>query len=324
MRSPHVTVTIDLDRVRDAAESIRRRTGVPLIAVIKADAYGLGAARVAQALSGVADEFGYFSIEEARQVGCPGLVLGPPLGDPQEYRALNVRPAVGNPTDAERFRGLPVALNVDVGMQRFGCPPEELPELLDRCRRLCQPVDALAHVVDPLAARRFADLCRGSVPRLHAAASALLDWPDAWLDAVRPGLALYRGAVRVSTPLHSVRSTSGPVGYTGFRCRHVGIILAGYSQGLSPASVTINGRRQRMLEVGMNSSFVSVDPADRPGDEVVLLGDGLSESDLAGELHVREHEVLCRYTAAGRRRYRAGMMRPGARRRVSLPSTHRA
>jgi alanine racemase len=67
--------------------------------------------------------------------------------------------------------------------------------------------------------------------------------------------------------------------------------------------VLINGRPQRLLEVGMNTSFVSVDAGDKPGDEVVLLGDGLSEATLAAHFGCREHEVLCRYTSMGPRQY---------------------
>jgi alanine racemase len=53
----------------------------------------------------------------------------------------------------------------------------------------------------------------------------------------------------------------------------------------------------------MNSSFVSVEPSDRVGDEVVLLGDGLTEALLAQHLDCREHEVLCRYCSMGARSY---------------------
>jgi hypothetical protein len=42
------------------------------------------------------------------------------------------------------------------------------------------------------------------------------------------------------------------------------------------------------------------------GDEVVLLGDELNETELARQLSIRPHEVLCRYTATGVRQYRAG------------------
>jgi alanine racemase len=299
MRTPHITVTIDLDSVRAAAETIRAKTGVGLIAVIKADAYGLGASRVADALATVVTDFAYFTVNEAREVGRPGLVLGPPEGEPAEYRELNLRPAVWTRADAGKFAGMPVAIKVDTGMQRFGCLPEELDDLAARC----DVTEFFSHAVTSDAIQRLRSACCGRGKPVHAAASCLLHRPEAWFDAVRPGLALYRGAVRVTTRLHAVRETTGPAGYTGFRHPRVGIVLGGYSNLLSAAPVLINGRPQRLLEVGMNASFVSVDPSDQPGDEVVLLGDGLTENVLAKHLSVREHEILCRYCAMGPRQY---------------------
>ncbi|MBN2447519.1 MAG: alanine racemase [Phycisphaerae bacterium] len=299
MRSPHVLATIDLDHVRASAEEILARTGVQLIAVIKADAYGLGASRVADVLAAVADEFAYFSIEEARVVHRPGIVLGPPLGDPAEYREIHVRPSVRTMDEARRFTDLRPMLNVDTGMQRFGCELDAVDDLLTRGKF----EEAFTHADGPRAAERLVVACGGRVAVLHAASSKLLDYPDTWLNAVRPGLALYEGAVHVTSKLAVVRQTSGHVGYGGFEAERVGVILVGYSHGLRPAPVLINGRRQRILETGMNTSFVSVDPADREGDEVVLLGDELDEATLATALNVRPHHVLCLYTALGQRHY---------------------
>jgi len=299
MRSPHVQVTINLDQVRASAEDIRRRTRVSLIAVIKADAYGLGAREVANALAGLANEFAYFSIDEARVVGRPGLTIGPPLGDPEEYRALRVRPAISALADAERFRNLPVAIKVDTTGQRFGCPPEELDALAARCNVR----DYFAHATTVEAAQRLRAACGHRGRPMHAALSCLLDCPPAWLDAVRPGLALYQGAVRVTSRLNAVHTPTGPIGYTGVSAPHVGVFLAGYSNFVRPGPVLINGRRQRILEAGMNTSYVTVDPTDRPGDEVVLLGDGLTEEELASYFGTRPHEILCRYTSMGQRRY---------------------
>ncbi len=299
MRTPHVSVTVNLDQIRASAERIKRQTGVGLIAVIKADAYGLGAPRVADALAGVTDQFAYFALAEAREVGRPGLVLGPPEGEPAEFRELNLRPAVANRAGAAKFAGMRVAIKVDTGMQRFGCPPEDLDDLAARC----DVEDYFSHAVTVAATERLRAACAHRGRPLHAAATCLLDRPECWFDAVRPGLALYRGAMRVVTRLHSVRSTTGPVGYTGFHYPRVGVILAGYSNLVQPAPVLINGRRQQLLEVGMNTSYVSVDPHDKPGDEVVLLGDGLTEAEVAIALHVREHEVLCRYGSMGLRTY---------------------
>lgn len=299
MRSPNIRVTIDLGRVRESAERIRRRTGVALIAVVKADAYGLGAAEVCDVLAPLVSDFAYFSIHEARQVGRPGIVMGPPQGDPAWYAELNVRPAIGNQRDAERFHALPAVLNLDTGMQRFGCPPEQAAEILRRCNIR----EAMSHCTAAAGAALLRDVCRRRVDRLHAAATSLLDNPDARLDAVRPGLALYQGAVRVTGPLLAIRRTRGPVGYTGFDAARVGVVPIGYAHALRLGPVVINARRQRLLEIGMNTSFVSVDAADREGDEVVLLGPELPESVLAGHSGTRPHEILCRYTAMGRREY---------------------
>lgn len=299
MRSRSITVNINLDTIRTAAETIRRRTGVKLIAVVKADAYGLGARRVADALADIADDFAYFSVAEAREVGRPGIVLGPPEGEPADYRELNLRPSIGTVVDARRFVGSPVALAIDVGMQRFGAAPTSVDELI----RITAAREAHAHAVTPHGVAALREAAGGRIPFLHAAATALLNDSSAWLQAVRPGLALYRGAMRVTARLHSVRETSGAIGYSGFHAARVGIILAGYCNFLRPAPVLINSRRQELLEIGMNSSFVSIDASDRPGDEVTLLGDGVSEAELASRLGCREHEVLCRYGSMGPRSY---------------------
>ncbi|MBU0638394.1 MAG: alanine racemase [Planctomycetes bacterium] len=299
MRSKYVDVCIDLDRVRAAAERIRAATAVRLIAVIKADAYGCGAVAVADALASVADEFAYFSSHEARDVKRPGIVLGPPEGDPDQYRELSVRPAVATPAEAKRYGSLRPLLNVDSGMQRFGCNPTDVDDLLTSHRF----AEAFTHTTEPRGAALLRKLCGGRVGVIHAANTALLDCPAAWLDAVRPGLGLYQGAVRVATRLAAVRETSGGIGYGGIDVPRVGVILAGYSNQLQPGPVLINGRRQGVLEVGMNSAYVSITASERVGDEVVLLGDGLTEAELAAHFGVPPHAILCRYTALGRRRW---------------------
>jgi alanine racemase len=299
MRSRHVHVTVNLDLVRAAAEGIRQSTGVRLIAVIKADAYGLGAVPISEALAAAVDEFAYFTIHEAREVGRAGIVLGPPEGDPAEYRELNLRPTVANRSDAARFAGMPVAVKLDTGMQRFGCRAEDLDDLLGRCNA----EDIFTHATCLPSVRLLHDVCRCKPQWLHAASTSLLDCAEAWLDGVRPGLALYRGATRVTSRLVVVRETKGGVGYTQFTCPHVGVILAGYCNNVQKAPVYINGRRQQLLEIGMNTSFVSVDPRDRIGDEVVLLGEELPEAELAAHFGCREHEILCRYTSMGPRSY---------------------
>lgn len=309
MRSRHINCQVDLDRVRANAESIKLRTGVNLVGVIKADAYGLGAARVADAIASVVDEFACFSLAEAREVGRPGLVIGPPDGEPAEYRELRLRPTIGTVADARRYAGLPCVVSVDTGMQRFGCEPHELAEIV----RICRPQEIHTHAGSVAAIERLHQVAGSFGLPLVAACTAMLDEPRAWLDGVRPGVGLYRGALRVSTQLQSVRETRGPIGYSGFAAPRVGIILGGYSNRIQAAPVLVNGRFQRVLEVGMNSSYVTIDARDGEGDEVVLLGDGLTEAAIAEALNVREHEVMCRYGSMGPRSH------AGVHARVGVP-----
>ena len=70
--SPYVRVEIDVRRIRQNVVDIRQLTRVPVIAVIKADAYGLGAERIAPAIADLVDSFCMFKPEEAKAIGLWG------------------------------------------------------------------------------------------------------------------------------------------------------------------------------------------------------------------------------------------------------------
>jgi alanine racemase len=308
--SPHVGVRIDLARVRVNALDVKLRAGVPVIAVVKADAYGHGAAEVITRIGDVVDEFCVFSLAEAaeariwEQTGKPTLAIGPAMeGDEAEaYLALHVRPAVANEADARRLAGAGPVVCVDTGMQRFACPPERVAAVV----RAAPITEAYTHATSVEQAVRFGELTQGlSLRRRHAAGSSLLEEPAARFDAVRPGIALYRGAARVTTRLAEVRESKGPIGYsrwTSATGRH-GVILAGYSNGLRPGPCVVNGEVRRIAEVGMQSSFVEVGPRDRAGDEVVLLGDDLRAEQMAAGWGTSPQEALVRLCGLGAKRH---------------------
>lgn len=306
-RSPHVTVSVDLRRVRANVQKIVDTTGVPLIAVIKADAYGLGAAEVAPAIRDLVATFCIFNLGEAAEsrlwerTARPAITIGPPSAlNPDDYHSLHVRPAVSGIEQAAALRAADPLLCVDTGQQRFACPIERIDAVL----RAGGCDEAFTHATRVEQVRQLKSAAAAKVERLHAAGSSLLDCQEAWLDAVRPGLAIYRGAVRVSTPLVEVHRTHGPAGYTGFSSEFHGVILAGYSNGLRPGPCVVNGRPSRILEVGMQTAFVETDASHRPGDEVALLGDGLGEQDVAGAWGTTPHEALFRLASLGVRTYR--------------------
>jgi alanine racemase len=305
-----VDVRIDLARVRVNALDVKRSTGMPVIAVVKADAYGHGAAEVVRRIGDVVEAFCVFSLREAveariwEQTGKPTLAIGPPMegGEAEDYLAHNVRPAVSDEAGARRLAGAGPVLCVDTGMQRFACPSERVAEVV----RAGAITEAYTHAISVEQAVRFGELTRGlGLRRRHAAGSSLLGEPAARFDAVRPGMALYRGAARVTTRLEEVRESKGAIGYSRWTSetgRH-GVVLVGYSNGLRPGPCVVNGVTRRIAEVGMQSSFVEVGSADRAGDEVVLLGEGLAEERVGEAWKMSPHEALVRLCGLGVRNY---------------------
>lgn len=132
-------VRIDLDAIRENIETVRRKTGTAVMAVVKADAYGHGAVPVAQHLRDICSFFGVSSAAEAlelRQAGLdnPILILGHtpvdafPLVVEQE-----IRPAIFRWEDAlalseeAQHQGKTAKFHfaVDTGMSRIGFQAEE-------------------------------------------------------------------------------------------------------------------------------------------------------------------------------------------------------
>ena len=98
-------VDVDLPALVRNAGSYQARTGVPLLPMIKADGYGLGAVAVARALLPLAPwGFGVATLEEAaelRQAGIesPLLVFSPlQAGTASDYTSTRSRPVIGDVT----------------------------------------------------------------------------------------------------------------------------------------------------------------------------------------------------------------------------------
>ena len=317
-----VTVEVNLARIRANAIAVADRAGVPLLAVVKADAYGLGTAAVADALADLGDRLAGFYVFDAaeadglfRRTGKRSVALHGTFADPDDYRRAGIHPVVWSVDRAAALRRARPVLSLDTGQQRFAVAVDHA----DAVRMAGDCHEAMTHATRPDQVEQLRQFAADWHPRpvLHAAGTALLD--DATtavqcrLDAVRPGLALYRGAVRVSAPLVEVRDSTGPAGYTGFCVPRFGVVIVGYRDGLKPGPCRVGGRPVTVLEVGMQSAFVEVGPDARVGDSVVLLGpdettgpsDGLSEAAVAAAWRVSPQEVLVRLSAAGVRQYHA-------------------
>ena len=127
-------VVIDLDALTDNFQAIREKAGVPVMAIIKADAYGHGAVEIARHLQEGCAFFGVSSLSEAlelrqAQIDKPILILGctPPAAFETAIKE-NIRPAIFRYEDAELLSQAAVKLGknasfhfaVDTGMSRIG------------------------------------------------------------------------------------------------------------------------------------------------------------------------------------------------------------
>ena len=134
MNFDNTRVKIDLDTIEQNFEAVRRKAGVPVMAVIKADAYGHGAVQVGRLLQEKCAFFGVSSMLEAmelRRAGLrnPILILGhtPVKAFPTAIME-NIRPTIYRYEDAVALSeaaqsvGVTAAFHiaVDTGMSRIG------------------------------------------------------------------------------------------------------------------------------------------------------------------------------------------------------------
>lgn len=225
---------VDLDAIAANVRLLRAAAGVPLMAVLKGDAYGHGAVRVARAALGAgADALAVATLGEGRalraqDIAAPILVLGytPPWQADEAVR-LGLTCTLFDDDGAQALSAAAVAqgrraavhVKVDTGMGRLGLPVAEVGPFLARLREL--PGLELAGIYTHFASADAADLASAEAqlarflgllraleaaglrpPVAHAANSAAtLRMPAARLDMVRPGIACYGLAPSPDAPL---------------------------------------------------------------------------------------------------------------------------
>lgn len=265
-------VDVDLDALVRNARSFAAATGAPLLPMVKADAYGLGALPVARALAEVEPwGYGVATLDEARELFVNGIVrpiiVFTPVTAPMIdfVNALTARPNVADLEGLRAWlaRGVgPFHLEIDTGMGRSGLRWDD-PHALAEARNLLADATGWEGVfttfhsaehdpaVTALQWKRFHDAVAalGRRPRLvHAGASAVGAYGSTYAgDLARPGIHLYGGRVvgLDTVPVAALRSrvvavrrlpTGEGVGYDStWRApnpTHVATLSIGYADGV--------------------------------------------------------------------------------------------
>src|SRR5919201_4504867 len=136
-------VEIDLGALRHNGAMFAKHAGVPLLAMVKADAYGLGAVAVAHALEPLEPwGYGVASVGEGAELRDAGItrpvVVFTPLlpADFAPARAARLTPVLGAPDAIREWMrgGGAWHLGIDTGMARAGARWDRVAELADIVR----------------------------------------------------------------------------------------------------------------------------------------------------------------------------------------------
>ncbi|HEX2529490.1 MAG TPA: alanine racemase [Geminicoccus sp.] len=280
-------------------------------AVLKADAYGLGATQVGRAL---ADDgcrtFFVATTDEAlalrKVLPNPRIFVlgGPARGAEQDLVEARILPALNDPSQVARWRQtaarlarpLAAAIQLDTGMCRLGVDAKDVGELDLRGIELVLVLSHLGvadlpdHPLNERQLRAF-ELHRASLPVAAAslaASSGILLGDSYQFDLVRPGIALYgcqpvpvpaspialRPVVRLIVPVLQVHDVeeAGTVGYGATHPVGPGMRIATLPIGYADGLLRAAGGRTSVSIAGVSVPLVGRISMDLVTVDVTELG----------------------------------------------------
>jgi alanine racemase len=278
---------IDLQALRYNYQLARETTGAKALAVIKADAYGHGAVRVAQALEAQADGFAVACIEEAlelREAGirAPILLLegffeASELSLIVEHDFWFVVHSLWQLEAIERAqieRPLTVWLKLDSGMHRVGLHPADYQAAYQRllstgnvAKIVLMSHFARADELDSVRSDEQVAIFQAASKGLQAEVSlrnspATMGWPKIPSDWVRPGIMLY-GATPFDQP-QSVADRLLPVMTLESKVICVRELPAGEPIGYGGGFVTDRAMRVGVVAMGYADGYPRQAPTGTP------------------------------------------------------------
>ena len=352
-------VFLHLDRLSHNMHLLQQQVGVrPLWPCIKANAYGHGAEIVAAHLVQLGyDTFGVADVGEAIALIDAGIdatfiVLSATLPEHSEALvAYDCEPAVCTLEMVEalareavkRSKDVSIHIKVDTGMGRIGIYPDQVQEFVEQCRTYpalhirgimshfprADEADKTFSYQQIEAFKRVVEMVKlhGIEIRHMANSAAILDLPDSYFDAARPGIAIYglRPSWDIQNPyvndlkpmlewksritfLKEVPTGTGLSYGHIFETRQPSLIATipvGYGDGLSRnlssnIDFLVGGIRcPQVGRITMDMSVIDVTALRGQvelGDEVVIIGrqgdEEITADELAGKLGTINYEVV--------------------------------
>ncbi|MCC5832881.1 MAG: alanine racemase [Chlamydiales bacterium] len=299
---------IDLDVIESNIRRIKQKGRV--MAMVKADAYGMGAIRLIPYLKefgvsilGVSHVNEGVALREAG-IEMPIFVLSAPPFEAAKVAKYRLQPAVSSIEEVAALNEcanerIAVHLHVDTGMNRFGIAPENAPGLVNAIREApCLHLEGImTHFTSAdlpemdaethrqiLLFKKVVDSLNPLPPWIHAANGPGIRFSIPFCNLIRVGLPLFESALTLESPLSFIKQAKKgeKVGYhcayTLKRDTPIGVIPLGYYDGVhrhykEKGYVLIHGKRAPMIG-NICMDFLMLDlsavPEAKIGDSVTL------------------------------------------------------
>lgn len=360
---------ISLNAIISNFDKVKLKAGQrKILAVVKASAYGHGAIPVAKKLvSGGVDMLGVANVEEGIELRDAGIthpivvLLGITQDEVNPVLEYGLTPVIYNLSIAKKLseesnkkgKATNIHIKIDTGMGRLGIIAEDSIDIIREIAELrgLRLEGLMTHFADAdlsdkeyatFQLKRFSKVIKGlkkigiSFPLYHASNSAaILTFPDAHLDMVRPGIMLYgyfpsdqikspelKPALTLKSRILTLKRVpeGTPISYgKTFVTKRESIIAIlpigyadGYNRNLSnKGEVLIKKMKAPVVgRICMDMTMVDVTgiPDIKEGDEAVLIGEQgkyfITATDIAKLTDTIPYEVLCSISRRVKRVYK--------------------
>lgn len=274
-------LTVDLSALAANYRTLEAVGGVPVHAVVKADAYGLGAAACAERL--MREGARTFFVARTREGEQLRAVLGPEAaiyvldgcltGRARRLRDADLRPVLNTDAQLAEWRaagGGRCGLQIDTGMNRLGFRPEAAPEPFEGLDLVLSHLACADDPSEPMNGRQRDAFAAAAarypgMVRSFANSGGVFLGDDYGFDASRPGICLYGGGPE-GRPDVRIR----PVATFTAEVLQVRDVPAGESVGYSRAFVAKTPRRIATVAAGYADGVLR---SYSPRGEVFLAGE---------------------------------------------------
>ena len=262
-------LTIDCQQIKHNIQTIKKTVpNAPNILLIaKANAYGLGATNICDALTAMIDYIGVATLQEASElrshgISTPILLLSEPFEfELPTVAALDVAVTVYDETTINQIstyatqhnQPIKTHLKIDTGMTRLGVPWDKASTALNHWHKTPDTVvkegvyshfansDDANHPLNQSQVDRFLSHKEGfNSPMTHFSNSdAITNIQASHMDTIRVGLAAYNNSFTLSAPIRHIQTipANTSIGYGSTYITQepttVAVIGMGYADGLS-------------------------------------------------------------------------------------------